>query len=153
VQDLRTELLGELVGELDAPLDLGPTPSGARRIVHIRGGTFTGPRLNGALLPGGGDWLLFGADGVGRMDVRGTIRTDDGHLIYTHYGGVIDIPSAVRERMARGEPVDPSEYYWRATPTFETSSEKYAWLNRIVAVGVGRRPSGGVVAYTIYRIL
>ena len=54
--------------------------------------------------------------------------------------------------LARGESVDPSDYYFRISPTFETGRKKYSWLNRILAVGIGRRmPSGPI--YDIYEIL
>jgi len=54
--------------------------------------------------------------------------------------------------MQKGEAVDPSEYYFRTTPVFETASEKYGWLNRIVAVGIGRMTPTGV-GYKVYAIL
>jgi hypothetical protein len=57
----------------------------------------------------------------------------------------------VRQRILKGQVVDPSEYYFRTTPFFETASEKYAWLNKLVAVGVGRRTRTGVV-YSVYAI-
>ena len=88
-----------------------------------------------------------------QLDVRATARTDDGHLIYIWYRGIMHAPPEILERMIQGErDIDPSEYYFRTTPVFETGSEKYRWLNRIVAVGVGRRTETGV-AYTVYEIL
>ena len=105
------------------------------------------------LLPGGGDWLLVRPDGASELDVRATLRTDDGHLIYMYYRGILSRPPAVMERMRQGErDIDPSEYYFRTTPVFETGSEKYDWLNRINSVGVGRFTQSGV-AYTVYAIL
>ena len=41
---------------------------------------------------------------------------------------------------------------FRITPTFETGLEKYAWLNHLVSVGVGRRTPTGL-SYRIYAIL
>lgn len=131
--------------------DVGPTPAGHRRIVVVRGGRFAGPRLNGEVLPGGGDWVLERGDGSRRLDVRITLRTDDGHLIYAAYGGVFRGAPDVMRRILAGEPVEPSEYYFRVVPLFETASERYAWLNGIVAIAVGRR-SPTQVAYTVYAV-
>jgi hypothetical protein len=80
------------------------------------------------------------------------IRTDDVHLIYMSYTGSRTGPPEVLPRLARGEAVDPSEYDFRTTPLFEAGAEKYHWLNRIVAVGVGRR-APTVVRYSVYAIL
>jgi hypothetical protein len=150
--ELKTELLCELsitVGEVQ---ELGATPHGKRVIVPVTGGTFAGPKLKGEVLPGGGDWLCVRPDGAQELDVRITLRTDDGHFIYMTYRGfIIDSPEVIQRR-ASGEAVDPSETYWRTTHVFETGSEKYGWLNQIVAIGVGRGPPG-VVEYTMYSVL
>ena len=149
---LSAELLFEVSVDLEAPQDVGATPHGNRQIYYVKGGSFEGPKLRGEVLPGGGDWLLLRPDGAGELDVRGTLRTDDGHLIYTYYRGIIHASPEVMRRALQGETVDPSEYYFRTAPIYETASEKYGWLNRIVAVGVGRfRP--GWVGYTVYAIL
>ena len=84
--------------------------------------------------------------------MRATLQTDDRHLIYMTYRGVRHGPPAAIERLNRGEPVDPSEYYFRTAPFFETGSPTYGWLNRIVAVATGERlPTGPV--YTVYQVL
>lgn len=150
--ELRSELLGELSVDLEEPLELGATPHGVRRIYGVKGGTFRGPKLKGKVLPTGGDWLLIRPDGAGELDVRATLRTDDGHIIYTYYRGILHGPPEVAARILRGETPDPSEYYFRTTPCFETGSEKYAWLNRTVAVGVGKIGPNWV-GYTVYAIL
>jgi hypothetical protein len=149
---LYTEFLYEVSVDLETPQNVGATPHGNRQIFYVKGGTFEGPKLKGEVLPGGGDWFMFRPDGAGELDVRATVRTDDGHLIYTYYRGILDAPPGVLQRIAAGEPVDPSEYYFRTAPCFETASEKYGWLNRIVAVGVGRvKPNW--VGYTVYAVL
>ncbi len=147
----RTELLYEITMDVEAD-DLGITPAGRRRIVKVLGGTFEGPKLRGTVLPGGGDWLVERADGVRALDVRITLRTDDGHLIYAHYPGLFHCSAGVEQRLALNDAVDPSEYYFRTAPLFETASERYAWLNRLLAVGIGRRISGKV-GYTVYAVL
>ena len=152
VMDVKTEFLCELSGDLEDPLVVGVTPRGNRVIAYIKGGTVKGPKLNGEVLPGGGDWALFRPDGVLEADVRGTIRTDDGHLIYTHYRGIINATGDVWRRVLKGEPVDPSEYYFRVAPVFETASEKYSWLNNIIAVGVGTIAPNRI-CYNVYWVL
>ena len=150
---LQSEFLFEIELTVDAPHDVGETPRGARRIVAVTGGRFEGPQLRGTVEPApGGDWLLTRADGVTELDVRVTLRTDDGAAIYMTYRGVRDAAPEIAARLAAGEVVDPSSYYFRTAPVFETASEKYAWLNRILAIGVGdRRPTGPM--YRVYRIL
>ncbi len=89
-----------------------------------------------------------------------TLKTDflcdlsaDGYLVYVYYRGILHAPPDIMQRMRQGErDIDPSRYYFRTTPVFETASEKHGWLNRIVAVGVGRRTQTGV-AYSVYEIL
>ena len=129
------------------------TPTGMRRIAVVEGGTFKGDRLRGEIMPtAGGDWLLGRADGVLLMDVRLTLKTDDGAFIYMVYNGMRHGPEDVIRRLNAGEPVDPSEYYFRVTPRFETASGPYDWLNRLLAVGIGdRKPHGPV--YEVFEIL
>src|SRR5215813_1736135 len=137
--EIRTELLFKIAIDVPPPLDLGETPFGRRRIARVTGGTFEGPKLKGRVLDGGGDWLLLRRDGVLQLDVRITLETDDKQLIYMTYRGYRHGPKDVIERVNRGEAVDPSLYYFRVTPYFETGSEKYAWMNGICAVGNAER--------------
>jgi len=134
-------------------IDVGETPYGRRRIASVTGGTFEGEELRGAVLPApGGDWLLLRRDGILMLDVRITLKTDDDHLVYMSYRGMRHGPAFVMEQLNRGEPVDPAQYYFRTTPCFETSSEKYRFLNRIVAVATGRRDPTGPV-YEVFQVL
>jgi hypothetical protein len=147
----RTEFLMQLRADLEEPQAVGETPLGDRRIFNVKRGSFAGPRLRGEVLPGGGDWVLVRKDGVSQLDVRITLRCDDGSLIFVSYRGIADIPPGVRARIAKGEDVSPDRYYFRISPVFETGSEKLAWLNRLVAIGVGKRTATGVV-YDIYAV-
>lgn len=149
---INTELLFTVRLKVTPPDTLGSTPFGERRIVRVTGGKFEGPRMNGIVLPGGGDWLLLRYDGSLQLDVRVTLQTDNKDLIYMTYRGIRHGPEEVMERLNRGEDVDPSEYYFRIAPFFETGSTEYGWLNRIVSVGVGRRLPEGPV-YDVYEIL
>ncbi|MGH8678175.1 MAG: DUF3237 domain-containing protein, partial [Burkholderiales bacterium] len=131
----------------------GATPVGQRRIAPVSGGRFEGPRLRGAVLPqAGGDWILIRSDGSFQLDVRLTLQTDDAALIYMSYRGVRHASTEVSARLARGEQVSPGSYYFRTAPFFETGAEKYAWLNNIVAVGVGERMPASV-RYDVFQIL
>jgi len=86
------------------------------------------------------------------LDVRVTLEADDGALIYMTYRGLRHGPDDVMARVNAGEEVDPSEYYFRTAPFFETGSEKYAWLNNIVCVAIGRRNKKGPV-YRVFEVL
>ncbi len=119
--------------------DLGETPLGRRRIIGITGGSFSGPRLQGRILPGGADWQVIRSDGVACLDARYTLETVDGALIYVNNQGYRHGPKDVIERLARSGEVDPALYYMRTTPWFETAARAYAWLNRSVCVATGAR--------------
>jgi hypothetical protein len=127
------------------PQKLGTVPHGTRLIVPVTGGDFEGPRLRGKILTGGGDWLLLRSDGVLELDLRITLETDDHALIYMTFQGLRHGPADAIAALGRGEVVDPARYYFRTVPSFETSAETYAFLNRIIAVGAGEtRPDGAV---------
>ena len=127
------------------PQKLGTVPRGIRSIVPVTGGDFDGPQLRGKILPGGGDWLLLRSDEVLELDLRITLETDDHALIYMTFQGVRHGPPDAIAALGRGEVVDPASYYFRTVPRFETAAEKYAFLNRMIAVGVGEaRPDGAV---------
>jgi hypothetical protein len=150
--DVRTTPLFTVTLKVSKMQNLGKTPLGERRIGIVAGGSFEGPKLNGTVEEGGSDWILARPDGALQLDVRLILKTDDGQLIGMTYRGCRHGPVAVIERLNRGEPVDPSEYYFRIAPFFETASEKYGWLNRIVAVGLGHRPPQGPV-YRVFEVL
>ena len=145
--------LMDLEAWLDPPHLSADTPAGGRKIVTVNGGTFRGPRLNGRIVPhSGADWALTRPDGVLLLDVRLTLETDDGALIYMTYRGMRHGPEAVMKRMAAGERVDPADYYFRIQPWFETASPDHAYLNRMVCIGLGDRLEKGP-KYTIHEIL
>jgi len=152
---LVTELPAEHL--FDMHVDLQPaqpisTPVGARMTFITTGGVIEGPKLRGELLPGGGDWLLVGSDGTGRVDVRATIRTHDGALIHYESRGIIKIPADGMQRLAAGEVLPFAETYIRTTPKFETADERYAWLSEVVALGYNIL-SPNHIDYRIYRVL
>ena len=138
--------------EVKSPSVIGATPGYDRRIGEIAGGLFEGDRLRGKILSGGSDWQSLRSDGAITLNVRLAMQTDDGALIGMTYLGMRHGPKEVMDRLSRGERVSPSEYYMRATPYFETASEKYGWLNRVVSVGYGHRMTGGAI-YQVFEIL
>jgi hypothetical protein len=133
-------------------LVLGATPTTMRRIGIVPGGTFEGERLSGKVLDGSSDWQSIRSDGSTLLDVRLTLQTEDDALIAMSYQGIRRGPREVMERLDRGEQVDPADYYFRINPTFETATEKYAWLNGILAIGIGHRFPDGPI-YNLFEIL
>jgi hypothetical protein len=138
-----------LEATLGGPLDLGDLAHGRRRIVPLAGGTFTGPELNGRLLPGSSaDWQLVLPDGTALGDIRYTLQTDDGALLYVQSRGVRHGSADVLERLARGEDVDASEYTFRTSTQIETAAPGLEWLNKGIFIGVGGRKPGAVIYET-----
>ena len=138
--------------QVKPPSIIGATPGHDRRIGEISGGSFEGEKLRGRILSGGSDWQSLRADGTTTLNVRLVMETDDGALIGMTYLGMRHGPKEVLDRIARGDKVSPTEYYMRATPYYETASEKYGWLNRIVSVAYGHRMAGGAI-YQVFEVL
>ena len=150
--ELRSDFLFTITVTVEALHDVGSVPLGTRHIDLLGAGRFEGPRLKGEVLPGGIDQKIFRADGAMNPNARLVLKTNDDALIYMHYTGVRYGTPEVMDRIAAGETVDPSEYYLRNTPYFETAAARYDWLNRIVAIGVGRRMPDHA-AYDVFEIL
>jgi Protein of unknown function (DUF3237) len=130
-------------------LDLGDTARGHRRIVPLTGGTFAGPQINGKLLPGASaDWQIVLADGTALGDVRYTLQTDGGDLLYVQSRGVRHGDPEVLARLGRGEDVDAGEYTFRTSTQIETAAPDLDWLNKGVFVSVGGRQAAGVIYET-----
>jgi hypothetical protein len=145
------EFMARFEVALDAPtLELGQIENlGRRRIIPITGGKFEGPQLKGQILNHGADWQLVLADGLAVIDTRYALKTDDEALIYLRTRGFRHGPGEVLAEIAKGHPVDPTQYYFRVTMQFETSSSRYAWLNRMLAIGSAMR-LGNAVVYDAY---
>lgn len=134
---------------LGQPLDLGDIAQGHRRIVPLTGGTFTGPEISGKLLPGASaDWQIVLADGTALGDIRYTLQTDRGDLLYVQSRGVRHGSAEVLERLARGEDVDASEYIFRTSTQIETAAPGLDWLNKGVLISVAGRQTAGVIYET-----
>jgi hypothetical protein len=145
----RLTLVYRLEATLGAPLDLGDVAQGHRRIVPQTGGTFSGPELNGKLLPGtSADWQIVLPDGTALGDIRYTLQTDAGELLYVQSRGVRHGSAEVLARLARGEHVDASEYTFRTSTHIEAAAPHLDWLNKGVFISVGGRQATGVIYET-----
>jgi hypothetical protein len=147
--DPRLTEVYRLEATLGPPLELGEVAGGRRRIVPLTGGTFSGPELNGTLLPGASaDWQLIQPDGTALGDIRYTLQTEAGELLYVQSRSVRHGPPEVLARLGRGEGVDPSEYTFRTATQIETAAPGLARLNKGIFVSVGGRSADGVVYET-----
>ena len=118
-----------------APEVIGPLAEGVRVNVYVIEGEVSGPKLTGKVRPVGGDWLTLRTDGIGILDVRATIETADGALIYTTYGGVADMGADGYQQFLAGTP--PPTVQLRIVPRYYTGHPDYQWLNRLQCVGIG----------------
>ena len=125
--------------ELETVTNLGHTPYGERRMIGIIGGSVSGPKLSGRILPGGADWQIIRSDGAADIKARYAIETESGALIMVTSEGLHHGPPDVMEKLARGDNVDPRHYYFRTVMRFETAAPAVDWLNRILAIARGRR--------------
>ncbi len=147
--DPSLSIVYRLEATLAAPLDLGEVAQGRRRIVPLTGGRFTGPELNGELLAGSSaDWQIILADGTALGDIRYTLQTAGGDLLYVRSRSVRHGSAEVLARLARGEDVQASEYSFRAATRIETAAPQLDWLNKGIFISVGGRQPAGVIYET-----
>jgi len=149
---MKLEYLMTYRADLKEATPIERAPSGNRRIIDVVGGTFEGPKLQGTILPSGGDWLIIGSDGVSRLDVRITLLTDDGACIYVQYYGINVTSEVSRSKRAKGESTDFGDAYFMTSPRFEAGDSRYAWLNATAAVAEGRGGPGWV-EYRVYEVV
>ncbi len=152
LREIRTRPL--FVMRLDVlPIQVvGATPGINRRVGVVPSGTFEGERLSGTVLDGGTDWQAVRSDGSVALDVRLVLKTQDDALIAMSYRGLRHGPPEIMARLARGEAVDPADYYFRIAPMFETAAAQYAWLNNVQAIGTGHRAVSGPI-YSVFEVL
>ncbi|MBC8241422.1 MAG: DUF3237 domain-containing protein [Alphaproteobacteria bacterium] len=152
-QALRTTFLGELKIEMAGSHIFGATPMGqARRIDYFESGHLKGPKIDAQIVRGSADALLHRFDGVIQPNVRLSLEISGGHHLFTQSQGYRHAAPAVMERIAQGQTVSPEEVYLRTAIFFETDSKAHDWLNRTVAIGVGRREPQAAV-YDVYEVL
>jgi len=138
------ELVFEATAQLGAPIVVGETPQGVRRVVPIVGGAFAGPRMRGTILPGGADWQYTRPDGVSELEALYLLCTHDGVHVQVRNLGLRHGPADVLMRVMSGEEVDPAAYYFRSVPRFSAPAGAYDWLNRYVFVCTGARSADSV---------
>lgn len=139
------EFVGRVEVAVAPPQMIGPGPAGERRIVPILGGTVSGPRLTGEILPGGADWQVIRPDGVTEIEARYVLRLADGALVHVVNRGLRDAAPEDMARLLRGEPVPPERVYFRTTPVFETAAPAHQWLHRRIFLGFGERQPAAVI--------
>jgi len=143
----------ELVHEFDFGVVLKPpVVFGSRMFLEVAEGKVAGGRLNGTVLPGGGDWVVLGGDGWGQVDVRIQLATDDGAFVYTHYTGLLELNEAVLQATTTGAATDWADQYFRVSPRFETGDPRYAWLTTSLFVAEGHLTAGGGIEYHVFRV-
>ncbi len=146
---IKLDFLMDLGADVKARI-IGPGPFGTRQLFEVLGGEFKGPRLSGKVLPSGGDWMLLGADNVGRLDVRMMLETQDEGLIYMQFSGILEVNDRVVACWSGTLEPDFGDAYYVTTPRFETGDKRYAWLNRLVGLAEGK-VGHNRVDYRIYR--
>jgi hypothetical protein len=148
--DYRLEYIFSYTAQVRLPPEvIGPVPEGIRTNFYVTGGEMHGPKITGEIRPVGADWLLIRRDGVGILDVRATMQTDNGAMIYAPLTGAADLGPDGYENFLRGEL--PSKVSIRAVPRFQTSHPAYQWLNRLQCLNVGEiETATGTVRYDVY---
>lgn len=141
-----------VTAQVAPPIEQGTVDGGRKRFIAITGGSVSGPLLNGAVLPGGGDWQTILPGGLTKVEARYFLKAEDGTVIEVTNPGVRTGSAEVIERLAKGENVDPSAYYFRTTPRFDVAPGKHEWLRRHAFVARGiRRPDKVEIDFYVVR--
>ncbi|GAC1327760.1 MAG: DUF3237 domain-containing protein [Beijerinckiaceae bacterium] len=136
---LELSFVAEISVYVGAPVTVGETGAGLRRVVPILGGAVAGPRLGGRILPGGADFQILRPGGVMELEAKYVIEASGGPPIYVVNRGLRHGPAEAVEKLMRGEPVDPTLIYFRTAPVFETAAPEYTWMTRSLFVCTGMR--------------
>jgi hypothetical protein len=137
---------------LAAPVEQGEVSGGRKRFIAITGGTVDGPMFKGTVLPGGGDWQIIMPGGLTKVEARYFLKAADGTVIEITNPGVRVASPEVTEKLAKGEKVDPSAYYFRTTPRFDVKAGPQEWLARSAFVARGiRTPDSVVIDFYVVR--
>lgn len=135
----QLEHVCDLFVDLDPINEMGAGRAGQRRIIPIVGGSVVGPHINGKILNLGADWQTIWPNGVAELDTRYAIETDDGATIEIINYGYRHGPQEVMAAVAKGEEVDPKDYYMRTHARLETGDERYEWVNKTLFISTGGR--------------
>jgi len=134
----------DLAVQVSVPQSIGRDASGERRCVPITGGTVSG-KISGVVLNGGADWQTLRPDGLADLDARYMLKLDGGAQVEVWSRGLRIGPAEVMQKLARGEPVDPSAYYMRTAMRFETAAPDLQWLVHKLHIGIGERRPDAVL--------
>jgi hypothetical protein len=145
------EPLFDISATLAPAVTLGPAPTGERRMIAITGGRVTG-RLEAEILGGGADWQIVRPDGVADIDARYMLRTREGATVEVWSRGLRHGTAEAMRKLLAGEPVDPSQYYFRTAMRFESAAPSLQWLTRVLAIGVGERLPNAVLIH-VFEVL
>jgi hypothetical protein len=149
----QLEHVCDLAVTIAAPVEVGHTPAGLRRMIPITGGTVTGPRLNGKVLAGGADFqLILGGGTQAHLDARYVIELDDGSRVFVQNTALRVASLENSQRIMNGQPVNSEEIYFRCQPKMEATTPAWAWLSESQFIGTGRRAPDGVYL-SFYRVL
>jgi hypothetical protein len=148
----QLEHLCDLAVTISAPVEVGRTPAGLRRMIPITGGTVTGARVNGKVLAGGADFQLILDGGTqAHLDARYVIELDDGSRVFVQNTALRVASLENSQRIMNGQPVNPDEIYFRCQPKLEATTPEWAWLSESQFIGSGRRAPDGVFL-SFYRV-
>ena len=149
----QLEHLCDLAVTIAAPVEVGHTPAGLRRMIPITGGSVVGPRVNGKVLAGGADFQLILNDGTqAHLDARYVIELDDGSRVFVQNTALRVASQENSQRIMNGLPVNPDEVYFRCQPKLEATTPEWAWLSESQFIGSGRRAPDGVFL-SFYRVM
>jgi hypothetical protein len=149
----QLEHLCDLAVTIAAPVEVGQTPAGLRRMIPITGGSVTGSRVNGKVLAGGADFqLILGGGTQAHLDARYVIELDDGSRVFVQNTALRVASLENSQRIMNGEPVNPNDIYFRCQPKLEATAPQWAWLSESQFIGTGRRAPDGVFL-SFYRVL
>lgn len=141
----QLRFFADLAVQVGEPQVVGTVPHGVRRVIPIVGGSVQGDGWSGRVLAGGADFQLIVHPGYAELDARYVIEVDGGELVYVCNQAVRSGPAQLMQRLARGEPVDPAQIYFRCLPRLETASKALGWINERLFVGAGVRHPDRVV--------
>jgi hypothetical protein len=130
--------------QVEPIISAGPTPAGEVRVIPFTSGSFEGPDLRGKLLPGGTDWQRVRGDGVLEINAHYMLETEQGERIEVVSQGIRHASPEVLDRLARGERVAASEYYFRTHIRLTTAAPRLERLNRMLVVSFGERMKSAV---------
>jgi hypothetical protein len=149
----QLEHVCDLAVTIAAPVEVGTTPAGLRRMIPITGGTVTGPQVKGKVLAGGADFQLILEGGTqAHLDARYVIELDDGSRVFVQNTALRVASLENSQRIMNGQPVNPDEVYFRCQPKLEATTPEWAWLSESQFIGMGRRAPDGVFL-SFYRVL